>query len=121
MCQQKIRRLIGEDRNFSLYPKSTGKRARGKTHDVVIYKENKPILVIECSFYNVSGSKATSIAESYIEMSRVAKRSNVDFLWITDGPGWNYMKEQLEIAMNSIDWVLNFRMLDRIERILWKR
>jgi len=128
MCQQKIKRLIGKefiqinnDRNFSLYPILTGKQAKGKTHDVVIYKENKPILVIECNFYNVSGSKPISIAESYVEMNRIAKQNNVSFLWITDGPAWNDMKEPLIRAMNNIDWVLNFRMLDRIERILWKR
>ncbi len=125
MCQQKIKKLIGgeyiqinNDPKFSLYPIITEGKSKGKTHDIVIYEGNKPILIIECNFYNVAGSKPISIAESYIEMHRVAKQNNVSFLWVTDGPAWHYMKEPLIRSMNNIDWILNFRMLDLIEKIL---
>ncbi|MGC9069599.1 MAG: DpnII family type II restriction endonuclease [Thermoprotei archaeon] len=125
MCQQKVKRLIsGEyiqinnDRNFTLYPIVTKGKSKGKTHDIVIYKEDKPVLIIECNFYNVAGSKPISIAESYIEMHRIAKQRNVDFLWVTDGPAWHNMKEPLIRSMNNIDWVLNFKMLNLIKKIL---
>ncbi len=125
MCQKKIRRLVGRDYNivnndpdFSLYPIITEGKSKGKTHDIVIYKDNKPVLIVECNFYNVTGSKPISIAESYIEMYRVAKEHEVDFLWVTDGPAWHKMKEPLIRSMKEIDWVLNFRMLNLINRIL---
>ena len=125
MCQQKIKRLIGtkyetvnNDSNFSLYPIVTKGKSKGKTHDIVVYKDNKPILIVECNFYNVTGSKPISIAESYIEMYRVAKEHKVEFLWITDGPAWHKMKEPLLRSMKEIDWVLNFRMLNLIGRVL---
>lgn len=124
MCQQKIKRLIGNkyklinnDRNFSLYP-AIGNANRGKTHDIVVYKNDTPVLIVECNFYNVSGSKPVSIAESYIKMQEVARESNIEFLWVTDGPGWKEMEEPLLRGMKDIDWVLNFRMLDLIGKIL---
>jgi len=125
MCQQKIRKLITKnyiiidnDPNFSLYPIVSKGRSKGKTHDVVIYKDNSPVLVIECNFYNVTGSKPISIAESYIEMNRVAQEHGVIFLWVTDGPAWHQMEEPLLRSMKEIDWILNFRMLNFITKIL---
>lgn len=125
MCQKKIEKLIGSkyssvnnDPRFSLYPIVTKGKSKGKTHDIVIYKKNKTSLIVECNFYNVTGSKPISIAESYIEMHKVAKEHNVEFLWVTDGPAWHKMKEPLLRSMKEIDWILNYRMLGLIRRIL---
>ena len=120
MCQQKIRKIlknkgykiIDNDPRFSLYPNGT------KTHDVVIYKDNKPILVGECNFYNTTGSKPISIAESYIKMYETAKDKGIMFLWVTDGPAWKEMKQNLMFSMQKIDWILNYRMLKFLPIIL---
>lgn len=123
--KKKIKRLIGKDYeivnhdlNFSLYPVIIKGRGKGKTHDIVIYKNNKPVLVVECNFYNITGSKPISIAESYIEMYRAAKEYKVEFLWVTDGPAWHKMKEPLLRSMKEIDWILNFKMLNLINKLL---
>jgi len=125
MCREKIRRLVGppykivnNDPNFSLYTALTIRKR--KTHDMVIYKNNKPILVVECNFYNVTGSKPISIAESYIDLNNKAKQQNIKFLWVTDGPAWLGMEGQLISSMQEIDYVLNYKMLDRITNILSK-
>lgn len=125
MCQQKIRSFVKEpyyiknnDQSFSLYPIVTGGSNKGKTHDMVIYENKEPKLVVECNFYNVSGSKGSSIAESYIEMHKAAKQKNIEFLWATDGNAWHDMKEPLTRSMNEMDWVLNYRMLNLITNIL---
>ncbi|MEO0149622.1 MAG: DpnII family type II restriction endonuclease, partial [candidate division WOR-3 bacterium] len=67
---------------------------------------------------NVAGSKPISIAESYIEMNRKAKNIGISFLWITDGPGWENMQNSLLMSMKEMDWILNFRMLELITKIL---
>ena len=129
MCQQKIRKLIGKeyrvidnDPHFSLYPVVVAKgRSKGKTHDIVIYKEDVPILVGEFNFYNTTGSKPISIAESYVEMNRVAREHNVKFLWVTDGPAWHKMEQHLLLSMKKIDWVLNYRMLELVSKIIEER
>ena len=125
MCQKKIRQLVGKeykilnnDLHFSLYPIITEGKSRCKTHDVVIYRDNKPVLIVECNFYNVTGSKPISIAESYIEMYKIAKEKGIEFLWVTDGPAWNKMKEPFKRSMEEMDWILNYRMLNLIEKVL---
>ena len=125
MCQQKIKKLLGSkykivnnDPNFSLYPVVAKGRSKGKTHDIVVYKNDKPVLIGEFNFYNTTGSKPISIAESYIEMYTVAKEHSVEFLWVTDGPAWHKMEQPLLFSMKEIDWVLNYRMLELIRRIL---
>lgn len=123
MCFQKIKKVIADkelmiyqhDPSFSVYP---AEKSKGKTHDIVIYKNNKPVLIIECNFYNVTGSKPISIAESYIEMYRTAKRKGINFLWVTDGQGWLQMNEPLIRTMKQIEWVLNYSMLNMIDKIL---
>lgn len=124
MCQNKMATLlrteympIFNDPNFSLYS-SVSKKSKGKTHDIVVYKNHQPMLIVECNFYNTTGSKPISIAESYVEMNRVAKEKGIDFLWVTDGPGWYEMKEPLIRSMENMDWILNFSMLELIVRIL---
>ena len=121
MCQQKIKKLIGSkyscinnDTRFSLYSVVTKGKSKGKTHDIVIYEKGKVIMVVECNFYNVPGSKPISIAESYIEMNRVAKEHNIKFLWVTDGPAWHKMKEPLLRTMEKIDWLLNYRIIYKL-------
>ncbi len=119
MCGEKIKQFLGkgykiieEDPKFSLF------EDKNKKHDFVIYRGETPILIVESNFYNVGGSKPISIAESYIEMNRKAKDKGINFLWVTDGPGWQDMKESLLMSMKEMDWILNFKMLNLITRII---
>ncbi len=125
MCQNKIKKFLtsnyipaNNDPKFILYPIINKEKGRGKTHDIVIYKNKKPIAIVECNFYNVSGSKPVSISESYIEMYKVAKKHEINFVWVTDGPAWLKMKEPLIRAMKEIEFILNFKMLNLIKKIL---
>jgi len=129
MCQQKMKknlpddyRMESNDTKFSLYQVLTKGASRGKTHDIVVYKKGNiiPQVVAECNFYNVSGSKPISIAESYVEMNRAAKEKGIKFLWITDGPAWKNMKEPLTRCATEIEYLFNFKMLtpQNISKIL---
>ncbi|MCM8808518.1 MAG: type II restriction endonuclease [Candidatus Omnitrophica bacterium] len=114
--------VINNDPNFSLYSRfgnmSINKKI--KKHDFVIYKSNTeiPLAILECSFYNTSGSKEISISESYALLSKLAKDLNIIFIWITDGPAWLKMKSQIESAIQQISYVLNYKMLTLINKIL---
>ena len=127
LVQTKIRKLLpskykvlNNDPNYSLYRISGKSRSKGKTHDIVIYKEDTPIpkAIIECSFYNTAGSKPISIAESYVEMNNVAKDKGIEFIWVTDGQAWTKMIEPLTRAMEKLDWVLNYRMLHFVTQVI---
>ena len=126
MVQQKISKLLDSnvyhsvyhDQSFSLYSVVSSGRSKGKIHDITVYKNNVRVLIIECSFYNGTGSKPTAISESYPEMGRVAREQGIAFLWVTDGAGWRMMKEPLMRSIQNIDWVLNYKMLNLINRVL---
>ena len=106
-------RIHEQDPSFSLY-EVLGKRGRGKRHDFVLYISGKPRYIIEANFFNVTGSKPISIAESYISLAEKASEMGKIFVWITDGPAWRGMREPIERAMKEIDFIVNFRMIPRL-------
>ncbi len=113
-------RIVRNDKNFSLYPKiKKDKKSKSKKHDIVIWgKDAKiPVGIIECNFYNVTGSKPVSISESYVEMYSVALKLGITFVWVTDGGAWKNMEDSLYRAMEEIEWVLNFRMIEKVKVI----
>ncbi len=101
-------KIVPQDPGISLYITNKGKRIN--KHDFVIYKRGKAIAVIEVNFYNTTGSKPDSIVGNYISLFREAKKKNLKFIWITDGPAWKEMKHYLRKAMEEIDWVINYNI-----------
>lgn len=82
-----------------------------KRFDFVISCPNKKYL-IEVNYYGSHGSKVTEIPRSYMN---VAKKINsvegFEFVWITDGVGWNKAKEQLNEAYDEIPNIYNLNSL----------
>lgn len=82
-----------------------------KRFDFVISCPNKKYL-IEVNYYGSHGSKVTEIPSSYMN---VAKKINsvegFEFVWITDGVGWNKAKEQLNEAYDEIPNIYNLNSL----------
>ncbi|MEJ5287152.1 MAG: DpnII family type II restriction endonuclease [Bacteroidota bacterium] len=121
LCFDKLSKSLGKkykivqnDKNFSLFPKLSSGKNKSKKHDFVIYSGKNIKYLVESSFYNVSGSKPVSIAESYIKLNEIAGQNGIAFIWITDGPGWAKMKEPLLLAMENIDYVVNFHFLNTL-------
>ena len=82
-----------------------------KRFDFMI-KTKRCVYLIEVNFYNGGGSKPNEVARAYRELSPIV--NNVDgfeFVWITDGQGWNSAKNKLEEAYNEIDRMYNFESL----------
>lgn len=70
--------------------------------------------LIEVNFYNGGGSKPNEVARAYRELSPIV--NNVDgfeFVWVTDGQGWNSARNKLEEAYNEIDRMYNFESLGK--------
>lgn len=82
-----------------------------KRFDFMI-KTKRCTYLIEVNFYNGGGSKPNEVARAYRELSPIV--NNVDgfeFVWVTDGQGWNSAKNKLEEAYNEIDRMYNFESL----------
>lgn len=78
-----------------------------KRFDFVIETPRKTYL-IEVNFYGSGGSKLNEVARSYTEIAeKINTLSRYEFVWITDGQGWNSARNKLEAAYSSIPSVYN--------------
>ena len=83
-----------------------------KIFDFAINTSSK-VYLIEVNYYSTQGSKLKSTASEYIQSFDLIKQnSNIGFIWITDGLGWEKTKKPLLDTFNSIDYVLNLKMIE---------
>ena len=83
-----------------------------KRWDFVV-KTDKKIFVIETNFYASSGSKLNETARSYKMIAEESKGvKGVDFVWITDGAGWQTAKRNLEETFNAMDYIFNIKDME---------
>jgi hypothetical protein len=49
------------------------------------------------------------------------KQQHIDFIWITDGPGWNKAKRPLEETYDHNEYVFNLSMLESgiLDKLPW--
>lgn len=87
---------------------NTNKRA-----DFIIYKNHKPKYIIECNFYSSTGSKPSEVARAYTELEQMINKTNMKFIWITDGQGWKKIQNPLIKAMENIDYLVNYNIIDK--------
>lgn len=78
-----------------------------KVFDFAITTHNKTYL-IEVNFYSGGGSKLNEVARSYTDLApKVNGVPGFEFVWITDGQGWNSAKNKLEEAFAAIPSIYN--------------
>lgn len=78
-----------------------------KVFDFVIHTSVKTYLM-EVNFYSGGGSKLNEVARSYAEVGpKVNSIEGYEFVWITDGIGWNAAKNKLEEAFYTIPKIYN--------------
>lgn len=87
---------------------------RNKRFDFVIYKNNTPKIVFECNFYNSTGSKPIEVAHAYADLQNEINKTNLIFIWVTDGLGWEKMMSSLLNAGANIEYIVNYRQLDKL-------
>lgn len=78
-----------------------------KRFDFFIETAEKKYL-IEVNFYSGGGSKLNEVARAYSELSpKINSVDGFEFVWITDGKGWDKAKNKLEEAFNTIPKLYN--------------
>lgn len=89
-----------------------------KRFDFIIETENK-IYLSEVNFYSGGGSKLNEVARAYTELApKINAVEGFEFLWVTDGKGWESAKNKLQEAYFTIPSVYNLTTLkDFIEGI----
>ncbi len=98
---QKTFGRLSDDLGISVY---SGLKARKFDYAI---KTQKKWYNIEVNFYSGQGSKPQEIVDSYINRNNELRRSDWQFIWITDGIGWRGGTNQLKKAFKKMDYVLN--------------
>lgn len=99
----KILEVLGKDR---------------KVFDFAIRTPEKTYLV-EVNFYSGGGSKLNEVARSYAEVAtKVNSIKGCEFVWITDGKGWNGAKSKLEEAFYAIPHIYNLTSIQNFIAII---
>lgn len=83
-----------------------------KRFDFVI-ETRKSKYLIEVNFYSGGGSKLNEVARAYSELSpKINRVDGFEFVWITDGIGWNSAKNKLEEAYYAIPNIYNLTTIN---------
>lgn len=73
-----------------------------KRFDFVLYTRDKTYLM-EVNFYSGGGSKLNETARSFTELGiKVNSVPGFEFVWVTDGKGWEQAKNKLQEAFYTI-------------------
>lgn len=84
-----------------------------KRFDFVIETQQK-IYLIEVNFYSGGGSKLNEVARSYSDIApKINAVDGFEFVWITDGIGWNSAKNKLQEAFNIIPNIYNLTSIEQ--------
>ena len=83
-----------------------------KRFDFTIHSKGINYL-LEVNFYSGGGSKLNEVARSYSELApKINSLPGFEFVWITDGKGWQSAKNKLQEAYNIIPRVYNLTNLE---------
>ena len=87
-----------------------------RRYDFSLITTSGCLFLIECNFYNTTGSKLKATAGEYTDLSqqiRSLKNERIGFIWITDGPGWLKTRAPLKESFGKIDYILNLDLINR--------
>ena len=83
-----------------------------KRFDFVV-KTAEKIFALETNFYSSGGSKLNEVARSYKMLAQESSRiENFQFVWITDGEGWNSARRNLKETFLELDTLYNIQDLE---------
>ena len=93
------------------------KRVGGRIYDGAIFnKASGKVTIIETNFYNSNGSKLKAVAGEFSNVFEYINSHNskqVNFVWISDGCGWDQSKNPLREAFDIIPNIFNLHMVQQ--------
>ena len=92
-----------------------------KRFDFVVATPAKTYLM-EVNFYSGGGSKLNEVARAYAELAlKVNACEGYEFVWVTDGKGWESAKGKLEEAFYTIPSIYNLTTFKPFVKTLRKK
>lgn len=91
-----------------------------KRFDFVVETPTK-VYLIEVNFYSIGGSKLNEVARSYSDIApKINSVDGFEFVWITDGIGWQSAKNKLQEAYGIIPNVYNLTSIQKFVELVKK-
>ncbi|WEV51605.1 type II restriction endonuclease [Lactobacillus sp. ESL0731] len=90
-----------------------GKKGGRRYDGAILNRKTNKTYIVETNFYGSGGSKLKSVAGEFSNMyiESLKGRQDIDFIWITDGPGWKTARNPLSEAFNAIPKIFNLNMI----------
>ena len=115
---------ICQRKGYEYIPQATADKIKQKWNkDITVTKSSKRIdfavntpnklYLIETNFYGGGGSKLKSTAGEYAEIYHQWKNDGHQFIWITDGLGWQSTKRPLRDTFDNTDYIINLDMIQK--------
>jgi hypothetical protein len=85
-----------------------------RSFDFAVYNpQTKKLKLFETNFYNGGGSKLKAVCGEFRSLYDELTKQDIDFVWVTDGLGWETTKRPLEETFNHNNGqVFNLNMLE---------
>ena len=115
ICKQKGYEYISQataDKIKQKWNKDITVTKSSKRIDFAVNTPNK-LYLIETNFYGGGGSKLKSTAGEYAEIYHQWTNDGHQFIWITDGLGWQSTQRPLRDTFNKIDYIINLDMIQK--------
>lgn len=123
LTEQFVKKLCNKF-NYSYIEQATAKEIKRQFNKTIIVEKNErrfdfaintgtKIILIETNYYGGGGSKLKATAGEYKALYDFTKQNNpnCEFVWVTDGKGWNTSKNPLRETFDHIDYIFNLEML----------
>lgn len=86
----------------------------GRRYDGAVYNPNRDeVTIIETNFYGGGGSKLKAVAGEFSSLYETSLKNarHVNFVWISDGPGWDTARNPMREAFDVIPTIFNLQMV----------
>lgn len=125
MYLEKVLNSIADEKNWIAHGQTTAKSLKdwhdldleetfaNRRFDGSLYNPNKrKLYLFEVNNFNSGGSKSKASATEFKDLHDRFSRTYHDFIYITDGKGWDSDKSHLFEAMEYIGTVFNYQMIE---------
>ena len=112
---QATAKYIKDNWNMTI-PEAKDKKAKGgRRYDGAVYnKQTGKVTLIETNFYGSKGSKLKSVSGEFSNLYNFLKNeapNDINFVWISDGPGWETARNPMQEAFEIIPNIINLKMV----------
>ncbi len=115
ICQRNGYEYIAQATANKIYKQWGKKITVNKSSKRIDFAINTPhkLYLIETNFYGGSGSKLKSTAGEYADIYHQWTNDGHQFIWVTDGYGWQKTQRPLRDTFDTTDYILNIDMVQK--------